>query len=449
MRVFTLDTKIKECLPALNLVLCFLIFFIIAHSLVIGSETLLFIAIILSLVYCAIAKIGNCFLLMCGISMFESAFTIQGSNAWFALLVILVIRIIYKSNFKFKSFAFAGCLFLFALELLLDFFNGSMGQLLVNLVVVVFVFCIFSNLDKIDVKPFSITCSLSLSFLCVLYYLISMYGGIDKFISVFMTSNDAYRFGLEYGGSVGGSMAIPLYSAMIISCGLVYLIVEKSKHFFQMLFVAASSFIAMFFGAITISRSFFLCMIVLLMFLLVFKGKNSGSTRNKFILITIIVFSLLIFSQLDIFDKIFVDLGSRLNYEISPESGGRLSIWLACFDFLFSNPICLIFGIGATNYMNIALEYNLGFSAGAHNLLLDLIMSWGIVGAALIVCLCVFGLKRVLSPKCQRLMHAFLPLLVYLTFSMTALRCNNLKTWIFLLVAFFFVKKYNTREDLL
>ena len=208
-------------------------YFLIAKSLVLNSESIITVTVVCSAIYCIFAKIENIFALLCGLSMFEAVFNIQGDNAWFLLLLILSAKILYRENMRIKTKYAILCFFVISLELILDFSNVSYGQLLVDLACIIFVFCAFGNIENIKINVYDVLCSMSFSFFCVVYYVLAMDGGIGKFLKSFMSASYAYRFGHAYGDTVGGAMAIPLYAALIISCSITILLLNKNRSLYQ------------------------------------------------------------------------------------------------------------------------------------------------------------------------------------------------------------------------
>ena len=128
-------------------------------------------------------------------------------------------------------------------------------------------------------------------------------------------------------------------------------------------------------------------------------------------------------------------------------TGERADIWLSCFDYLLENPVGFLFGFGSNGYPIIGEKYGLLFSAGSHNLYIDILMSWGIIG-----CMCVLIILHQLRPRegfsvaIQKNMIAFLPLLVLLFFCLTAMRSNSMKTVIYFFCCFVLINKDRSND---
>lgn len=432
-----------------NYIILAVLYFTMAQALIDDNGTLMTLSVILTIGYCLFAKTEDVFYVLCGMTMFENVFKVSGDIAWFVPLLIFAFKILFKEKFRFDAKALISLFLLFALELLMDFSNGSMGQLLVNLATIVFVFIAFQKIDTLRLNAFNIVLSLFIAFLAIIYYLLAMYGGIGNFISSFMSASYAYRFAHSYGDTIGGAMAIPLYTTMIISCGLTcYLKVDKLSflHKFIALFAVI---ISMVFGAMTISRSFYLGLIATIIAILIFKSSNNKKHIKRTILFfSIALIAFLLFTESDVINKIFSNLQLRLDAGMGKDSDGRGDIWISCITYLLNHPLRLIFGMGASNYTVIGAKAGEYFDAGAHNLFIDFLMSWGLVGTVILVAFLARVMKRLKNSSSQFSSQSLIPLITYVCFAMTALRSCSLKTWIFLLIAYSFINEtvYRKKE---
>lgn len=443
---YIIDGKKEKPYNFGNRAVWLIIYFLIAQSLVIDNNTLLFVSVILSIGYSLFAKVENVFSLLCGLSMFESVFSIQGNNAWFLLLLIFVAKILLNNGLKINAFSLCSCLIVICLELVNDYATAGFGQFIVNITCVIFAFMSFVNVSKMNAKLYDIICSLSFAFICVTYYVLTMEGGIGNYISSFMSAAYAYRFGHSYGETVGGAMAIPLYVALIISCTIAFFLLAKRLTGFQKAFGVFTVLITLVVGAMTVSRSFYLCLLVILVCFLLFKDNKEKKSSKFWIVLAMLSLAIVLFcTESEIVNKLLESLQLRMDAGVEEGSGGRTDIWLSCINYLLTNPMRLFFGSGATNYKLIGVMQNELFSAGSHNLLLDLLMSWGIVGTVSILIVCISALKQVTGENRLR-KHSLIPLITYLVFSLTALRCCNMKTWIFLLITYVFIVELNRGE---
>lgn len=429
----------KDISKYLTAIIVIALFFTMAQSLIDENEALMTICVILTIVYCLFAKAESIFYILCGMTMFENVFKINGDIAWFIPLIILAVKLLLSGRGRVMLNTLCSLVVIFIFELILDAQNGSFGQLLVNLVTITFVFIVFSNINVLKLDAFSIVFTLLVAFSSVIYYLLTMYGGIGAFISSFMSSAYAYRFGHSYGETIGGAMAIPLYTTMLISCGLTCYLKTKKLTIFKKLLIFFGIALSIVFGAMTISRSFYLGLIVTLLFVLFFKSSGNRVAKSFVLICVIVVVVSLFLSNSDVIKKVFSNLQLRLDNGVDEGSGGRTDIWFSCINYLLDHPINLFFGMGATNYILVGEATNELFAAGSHNLFLDFLMSWGIIGSTILIVFLLKTLKRQ-KESCKTLQHQnFIPLITYVFFAMTALRSCSLKTWLFLLIAYAFV----------
>lgn len=421
------------------------IYFLITQFLVADNTMFLTAGVVLAIGYSIFATIGNVFCLLCGLSMFEAVFSIQGDNAWFIILLILVVKIIINNKMKINAMSLCSCLLLCCMEVVLDF-NAGFGQIVVTVSCIIFVIFSFTSISKINADVYDIIYALSVAFFGVVYYVITKEGGIGRYISLFMSASYAYRFGHAYGETVGGAMAIPLYASLIVSCIITYFLLKKEIRVKHKIFSIVSMSIALIVGAMTVSRSFYLCLILTFLLFLLFRSKGRELGKFGIAFVILIVIAIVAFTQGDIVDKLFESLQLRMDAGVEEGTGGRTDIWKSCIAYLLDNPIRLLFGSGATNYKLIGEAKNEMFSAGAHNLILDLIMSWGLFGTALLTMAFISSIKKINDSNAVFYKHSLIPLFTYIIFSLTALRCCSMKTWIFLLITYIFINKLNGAE---
>jgi hypothetical protein len=108
----------------------------------------------------------------------------------------------------------------------------------------------------------------------------------------------------------------------------------------------------------------------------------------------------------------------------------------------------VLFGGGAINYVNWNnFDSDNNILAGAHNLVIDIVMSWGVVGF-----ICFFGFLALLFIRNFKKygfgnFYYYLPLIAFIAFSMTALRTTSLRTYSFLLVSIACVFTLSKRRE--
>ena len=424
----------------INILIQTIIYLMIALYLINNDLIYLTTAIGLSVLFCIFFRIEDGIYLVFGLSIYENVFKIMGNNAIIVLLAIIIVKLLLAMNFRIrfrKSIYAFGILYIVVTEIFHDVWGKSLGQLIVNIVVIIFFFLILSSVEKLDLDCYSFIASLTSSFFFAVYYTINTYGGLSVYFEKLTSSFYAYRFGHTVGDTIGGAMAIPLYAITIISMSLALLLTKKKIQKGRMLFLLISMSFALLFGALTISRSFYVCIIVV--FIVAFV--NIYNIKRKSLgLVCTFLFGLIILCVF--WDEIYIvveKLLQRISDDTTGGSGGRVDIWLSCFEYLLDKPISFMLGLGANRYIEIGEELDRLFSAGAHNLFLDIWMSWGLIGLGIVLFIIISTIKRI-GIRFKKCRECYLPIIGYILFAMTALRVSNVKTWLYLYGTIAFIK---------
>ena len=94
-----------------------------------------------------------------------------------------------------------------------------------------------------------------------------------------------------------------------------------------------------------------------------------------------------------------------------------------------------MFGSGAVQYITLGVggtSFDMGY--GAHNLLIDIFMSWGIIGFLMFMFFIINIFWEIKKKDGANEIILYAPLITFLAFSMTALRTTELTTWAYLLI---------------
>lgn len=415
----------------------------ITYSLINESTMVMTMAAVFTLIYVFVSNASNNMLLLMSITIFENAFKINGILVWIFIIIIMLGKhmIINKKINKVKKGSAFCFIILLLIEAILDALNtGINGETLAGILLVLFFFFLFTSQFQVDLEVKRIILHFGTAYICAMIFLLKQYGGFQEFMTSFVSlsqgSIDYYRFGHSYGETVGGAMAIPIYSLLILSMSLYDLSCEKKKYkLLESFYMVIINIFAFIFGALTVSRSFYLGLIVIVaMFLLARTGSDERLARRKKVLIFCLAVTACIFVKefQEYILQVINNLFARVVSDTSGGTGERTTIWLAALSYLFNNPIALFFGGGATGYVLVGEKIGEIFSAGMHNLFLDIAMSWGIVGT---LCVGVIAGRMVNTKKIvfilKRNTIACIPFVVLFVFSFTAMRTNSMKTYVF------------------
>lgn len=400
----------------------------------------------IALIYACFSDIEEIFYLIAGLSIYQFSFTINGNNAVFMLVGIFLVKMMIRNRFLLtKSTVCLWCaLIILIIQCANDVWIESKGEFLVVLVFICFFLYIISNIEVLhfDVLKFLLYYSMAV-ILCSIY-VFNTYGGIVIYIKQFLRDPNAYRFGIEESLAVGGAMEIPLYCLMVLSVSVIALIYKKNLEWWKRLSIGAVCFYVLIIGALTVSRSFLLGVGVLIFFsFIVLLRKNVYLfLQTLLVFFACLIVFYLIFPEL--FEKIIFNFFSRIEGDYGGGTG-RTWIWKECLTYLWEHPLNLFFGGGASRYLTFGSGKGFTISAGAHNLIIDVLMSWGIIGLGCFLILIITSLFY-LYKKYGFCLGAYLPFLTYLAFSMTALRTTSLTTWAYLIATLLVIAKI-TKEN--
>lgn len=346
----------------------------------------------------------------------------------FFFFIISLIKIFWKNGTEVER-RYALCFFVwFGLEIVLDLFYAPGFDFTIILLMLYFVAYMIkcrnidwemgNNLMLIMIVSFSvviIATALS-SETSLTYYL--------------QTINAQARFG-EDARSLGGAMDLPIYCSVALAVILCTFISKRHVGFFQKILYISLMCLCIVFGSLTVSRSFILAIVIIVIWTYISLIKDNKH-RNKIIPITLlalIVAFVLVWNSKEAILNILNKYSQRDFFASS-----RSNIYSDCFDYLFTHPLNLFFGTGAFGYHYYGIVNNLSFRMFAHNLILDAIMSWGIIGTiAMFSMLCSYysALKREYGkPE----MICFLPLVAWGAIMMTGGTFNYVEPYLYLLI---------------
>ena len=138
-----------------------------------------------------------------------------------------------------------------------------------------------------------------------------------------------------------------------------------------------------FFGALTLSRTFVLCLaIIFLLYSLSGKGNVIKKIRNIILAGVIVVIGLIVFAS--IIPYVFDNILNRFNTD--DITGGRSYLLEWYNDYLFESPVNILFGTGLQDSLarvNMLSERTI--ETVPHNCIQELLVVWGVLGLAVFV----------------------------------------------------------------
>ena len=410
------------------------IHFLTIASIIKGNVDVMAIAIFVAIIYAVVAEPEEVFYLIVGLSPYQYVFKLYGNNASFLLTVIFLFKLWKRNRYNLTKsmlcFVCAGVLL--SIEIVNDASLSSKGEWLVNICYLSFFLYIISNLETLHFDVIDFLAHYSIAFIFCTICIFYCSGGLFDYLNVFLEEPTLNRFGEIIKLEVGGAMGVPLYALILISISIFFLFTRECIEKVYRFVLYGLIVYAVVIGLLTVSKSFLLGLaaIVVLNLLNIFLTDSKKALRVCFIAALLIVGIYLIAPVF--WNGIF---GAFINRMVNgtPGGTGRAWIWGDCFTHLTENWQNFMFGGGASEYVLWGPGDGFTVSAGAHNLLLDVCMSWGLLGFIAFMCLLI----KVFLPVCFRenrlRWRALIPAITFFVFSFTALRTTQLTSYAFLL----------------
>lgn len=348
------------------------------------------------------------------VSPFVGSVAINDKNILFVFLIFSLLKyLLYNRNKAINLRSISLLLYIFILEMINDYANVSVGRFIYAVSMAVYFIFYWGNIGFSKLNTRSLVLYSFIAFSLVLVLNLYVVGGL-KNLGEFDPAN---RFG-EEARELGGAMGLPIFCLLFITVILNYILtLEKTRIIVSIGCFVACIFIA-FLGFHTVSKVFILGLlaeIILIFGSMIFSKyvKNAVLILSSVIIVGLIGFLLYNETLMQIIDAYLF----RIKGDIST---GRFEIFASCFEYWFSHPIAFFFGMGAYNYVYVGKALDYGFGIMAHNLLLDGIMAFGVIGMAFIILLIVSAVRKFLKkyPLKKKWIY-FIPLIVWILCKMT------------------------------
>jgi len=183
-------------------------------------------------------------------------------------------------------------------------------------------------------------------------------------LTIDSTDTVAYKISAN-SNNLGNQCALGICSCIALISGGVW----KTRKFL----LVASSIVLI--GLLTQSRMFFITLLFILLFTVVTFRKMKKRVFSKKITRTIVLMLVLVCLVLIAFPDVLSNLIGRTNaQEVNPYFS-RTNIMIGYLQYVFRDVSRVLFGIGTQ-----AQEVKSGYGASTHNMILDVFVSWGLVG---------------------------------------------------------------------
>ena len=327
-------------------------------------------------------------------------------------IFISILKMISKQRvvvFEKKPFILVMSMLILQFIDLAIFDNNSLGTMIYNYVNVVTVFIvplIWSTLhlskSHVEAAAKCFICGCIICSVSLIWQSISLYG-----LSYVIGGTNRLGMDLDLGRSTMTTSLNTNTLAELMVCVIIICFVLHHNKRMKIITVC----LLFVFGIVTIlltqSRGGLLCLAVFLIYYISFCINGQLAPLKKAIIVALIVMVLMF--VLAKFPNLQDGILNRLNNQ-TDLSNGRLEINAECLHAWNANIYTLFFGYGARNYMSAAI----GLRNSAHNMFVDILVSWGITGVFLILGWVMFLIrKHISSVKNVDKRVAFIPAVMY------------------------------------
>lgn len=182
-----------------------------------------------------------------------------------------------------------------------------------------------------------------------------------------------------------GAMGFPIYTLTVVTL-LIQMLMTRHFKLWKKALCIALIFGLFFITFLTVSRVYILGLatMVLLLFMHVMSSKSKSTIFG--ILLGCMVVVLIAFNYLaNYMDIVFNNYLGRMETDGGQGGTGiRGIIYKDCLEYLMNNVECLLIGKGNGAYPLIGAQLHRPFSMSAHNMIIDGLMSFGIIGSIFI-----------------------------------------------------------------
>lgn len=220
---------------------------------------------------------------------------------------------------------------------------------------------------------------------------------------------------------LGGAMGFPIYTIIIISLFLQMLMTHSLK-IWQKVFIIGLGIALFFITFLTISRVYILGLSTLLVLMLLHILKSKSIKIIGLFIGVFLIYTLASVYLPEYMDGVFDSYLTRQKGDSSNGGTGiRGAIYEDCVKYLTEDVECLLIGKGSSSYPLYGAKIHRLFSFSAHNMILDSLMAFGVLGSLILLFLYINLYKR----ERQRIgirwsVFRVLPLACYFMMNMTS-----------------------------
>ncbi len=397
-------TKKQDVITLLSAFVCVLFLTFAQMS---GTRLLIMAALVLYLAILVVAREAYVIPLMLFFLPWSTIMKLSPDSISFCsigLLLVFVLNCLFRGNRKFLSstvISVAGILAVTLISILLNNYGISASYIMFIAMLVAYPLFVYWMKDSVDFET------------CILYYSLGIISAtVIAFIFADNSNLLAYIQQFEDVGNVVrhcGFYSDPnFYAAQVMGAigGELLIINKKRKNSFWNIVITIALVIC---GATSISKSYLLCLAILVTVWLYCQMKKGAGKIVKVLLVVTLVIIVVLASGAfsEIIDQYLFRFGKA--DDASSLTTGRSDLWMEYFNFFVNNPLDLFIGQG---YTSIFKE---GVHKASHNTIIQCVYQFGVLGCVFLVS--GFG-TFVVSAGVKKIKPSYVVLLLVACFSM-------------------------------
>ena len=161
-------------------------------------------------------------------------------------------------------------------------------------------------------------------------------------------------------------------------------------------------------GALTLSKTFFISLIIIITIVLLVKNKNITIGKQIAIKGGIIFLAIIaVYILQEIYPSYLDNLLGRV--DSGDITTGRVSNAMIYLSYLSKNVIQLLFGVGLQD-----VGRKIGFTGSPHAAIIEALVAWGIVGTIIIIGIMIYSVNQYKKKNNRSSYLAYIPLVMFI-----------------------------------
>lgn len=354
-------------------------------------------------------------------SFFSYLFNFGKYNFYFFVIGVAVIRYVFqnKQNIVYAIFFLTYCLAHFHSTHLYSFSFG----LLIPGIAMTFL------LMAINYRS-NITFPTAKRYFSYGFFLSSALGIFKNYTRIVFILDQDFVSGTDVARFSGLSADANFYTVLAVLeiCLLLY----KKNHSKLNDFCLLAACI---FGCMTFSKSFYLCLLVIIVLGIIFSDLKAKKSILLFIVFTFVLY-IIFRNQINGYLNIIINRFTSAN-DFNSLTTGRSDLWKKYWTAYINNLDTIIYGYGA----------NATLGKAAHNTYIQMFYEYGLIGFLFDIIVLLYELIRIIKRHPQKNTLAYVPLMsiIVLLFNLSAYAFYSL--WCCVLIAFLYIGYPNEDEE--